>query len=323
MIRARAPAKIFISGEYAVLAGGKALVSAINRYAEVNLYPKTTGWSFLSKGFEGYSEYESIDDHTPTNELNISDPARMVAALKQAQAIEKIPGSARLELNTTSFFRGSTKLGIGSSSAIMVALAGALSGTEKKLSFQSLHTAHQIFQGGVGSGADIAAAYHGGLIAYKNNLAEKVHLADAIGIVFVFTGYSTNTSEMIRSFEKWRQGNLPTELEELINCSSTLADCTEMYHQFLTQMAEYIQALGRLDRAAQIGIFGEGHLAAKALAEDLKVLYKPCGAGGGDMGIALSDDLDALQIFSIKAKQRNLTIIPMEISRHGLQVHST
>ncbi len=115
MIRARAPAKIFIAGEYAVLAGGTALVTAVNRYAEVRLYPKSTGWSFLSSGFEHYSEYESLNTNAPTTELDISDPARMVVALKRAQAIKTLPKGAKLELDTSSFYRGSTKFGIGSS----------------------------------------------------------------------------------------------------------------------------------------------------------------------------------------------------------------
>lgn len=323
MIRARAPAKLFIAGEYAVLAGGTALVTAINRYAEVRLYPKSAGWIFQSSGFEDYSEYDILNTETPTTELNISDPARMVIALKRAQAIKRLPKGAKLELDTTAFYRGSTKFGIGSSSATMVALAGALATSEKKVSLTRLHAAHQIFQGGVGSGADIATAYHGGLIAFKDNHIEQRHLADEVAMVFVFTGYSTNTSAMIKRFEKWRGDIFPSELKELIECASKLADCTEKYHQFLTRMAEYIQALAALDHAAQIGIYGKGHLAAKALAEEVKVLYKPCGAGGGDMGVALSDDLDALQFFSTKARNKNLIIIPMELSRYGLQVHRT
>ena len=323
MIRALAPAKIFIAGEYAVLAGGTALVTAVNRYAEVRLYPKSTGWSFLSSGFEDYSEYESLNNDALTTELNISDPARMVVALKRARAIKTLPKGAKLELDTTSFYRGSTKFGIGSSSATMVALAGALTTSPKNVSLSTLHAAHQIFQGGVGSGADIATAYHGGMIAFKDNHIEQRYLANEVGMVFVFTGYSTNTGTMIKRFDKWRGDIVPSELRELIDSASILADCTEMYHQFLTQMAEYIEALGALDQAAQIGIYGKGHIAAKALAKESKVLYKPCGAGGGDMGIALSDDLDALQFFSKKARNKNLIIIPMERSQYGLQVHKS
>ena len=322
MIRALAPAKIFIAGEYAVLAGGTALVTAVNRYAEVRLYPKSTGWSFLSSGFEDYSEYESLNTDALT-ELNISDPARMVVALKRARAIKTLPKGAKLELDTTSFYRGSTKFGIGSSSATMVALAGALATGQKDVSLSDLNAAHQIFQGGVGSGADIATAYHGGMIAFKDNHIEQRYLANEVGMVFVFTGYSTNTGTMIKRFDKWRGDIVPSELRELIYSASILADCTEMYHQFLTQMAEYIEALGALDQAAQIGIYGRGHIAAKALAKESKVLYKPCGAGGGDMGIALSDDLDALQFFSKKARNKNLIIIPMERSQYGLQVHKS
>ena len=87
-------------------------------------------------------------------------------------------------------------------------------------------------------------------------------------------------------------------------------------------MKDYIGALVQLDRDAQIGIFGPGHKAAMGLAERHGVLYKPCGAGGGDMGVAFSTEDGALSGFKRGVEERGLNVVKLEIEEDGVQVRT-
>ena len=52
MIEASAPGKLVLSGEYAVLSGGPALVAAVDRRVTCTLSSREQGgWRFLSSGF--------------------------------------------------------------------------------------------------------------------------------------------------------------------------------------------------------------------------------------------------------------------------------
>jgi phosphomevalonate kinase len=50
------------------------------------------------------------------------------------------------------------------------------------------------------------------------------------------------------------------------------------------------------------------------------VTYKPCGAGGGDIGIALATDADRPQGFGQAATQSGFTLLDLRPSK-GAEVH--
>jgi len=134
--------------------------------------------------------------------------------------------------------------------------------------------------------------------------------------MFVFTGVGADTPTLVRRFDAWRGRGSPPELRELVRCATVVA---ESGTDFLEALAEYIDALLALDRAARIGIFSDQHLRAAHLANEFGLLYKPCGAGG-DMGMAVSRDPNVLGTFRERIEQEGFLVVPAEISRHGLQV---
>ncbi|MEO0814203.1 MAG: ATP-binding protein, partial [Myxococcota bacterium] len=162
MIRERAPGKVILLGEYAVLYGATALVAATDRFARVTLEPQGS-FELCALGHELRVEH--------CDALRAADSRLSLVASVFEQVSGGLP-KVRVTINTDEFFQGGTKLGLGSSAAVAVALARALrrlggeSPSAQQL-FQDAHAAHQHAQGGVGSGIDIAASAYGGLLAYR------------------------------------------------------------------------------------------------------------------------------------------------------------
>ena len=99
-------------------------------------------------------------------------------------------------------------------------------------------------------------------------------------------------------------------------------DVAEAGDAFLEPLAPYIEALEALDRAADIGIVSEPHRQAGVLARDHGLLYKPCGAGGGDMGIAFATDAQAIASFRRAVEQIGLLVVPGAIATNGARLES-
>ena len=179
---------------------------------------------------------------------------------------------------------------------------------------------HQGFQGG-GSGLDVAAAVTGGVIRFQDQRIVPSRLPD-VRKAFVFVGTSTRTADLVARFDAWRGASNPPELERLIEAAVEVADCTVTAGLFLDALSEYTDVLERMDRMARIGIFGPGHLAGRAIAARCGVVYKPCGAGGGDTGVGFAADGDAVARFAKEAGDSGLTIVPMEVADDGIRIRT-
>jgi hypothetical protein len=58
--------------------------------------------------------------------------------------------------------------------------------------------------------------------------------------------------------------------------------------RILEELDRYRDALRRFDADCELGVFDAGHADLANAAAAHGVVYKPCGAGGGDVGIALA-----------------------------------
>jgi phosphomevalonate kinase len=85
-------------------------------------------------------------------------------------------------------------------------------------------------------------------------------------------------------------------------------------------LAAYVDCLAEFDRAAALGIFGAPHRQLTRLARHAGVLYKPSGAGGGDMGVAFALDSAALATFAASARAAGFSLPAMEPDQHGIEV---
>ncbi len=313
MIKASAPGKLVVSGEYAVLAGAPALVAAVDRRVSCVVTPRDDGdWQFDS-------------DLAPTVALAKADvfraaPDTLPGIVRQTIAEADAPPHLHVAVDSSACFLDGAKLGVGSSAALVAAMAGAfraLAGTALHLS--DLYRIHADFQGGSGSGLDVAAAVTGGVIRFEDRRVLPARLP-RLHTTVVFAGASTRTSELVARFDAWRATGAQPALERLIDAAVDVADCTADAEAFLEALAVYAEALERLDRAASIGIFGPAHRSGQGIAERVGVVYKPCGAGGGDAGIGVARDASVAAAFARQAAQAGLTVVPMAFGGRGVDV---
>src|SRR4051812_34434076 len=126
---------------------------------------------------------------------NPSPGAEVRAALSNADAPH---------VDAASLFLGSRKLGLGASSAILVAsLAVRDAERGKDLSDEAVRTslfdraraAHASAQGG-GSGVDVAASVHGGVLEYVPGAAQRRSLPAGTVVRVFACGTSASTSEL-------------------------------------------------------------------------------------------------------------------------------
>ena len=110
----------------------------------------------------------------------------------------------------------------------------------------------------------------------------------------------------------------------LADASGRLADAWREpdVSDLLSLFAEYVDALSEFDIDHDLGIFDAGHAELVSLASSRGLLYKPCGAGGGDVGIVLSDDMERLEDFVSEASSHGYRPLDLEIDENGLKTDS-
>ena len=292
-IEASAPGKIVLTGEYAVLVGAPALVAAVDRRVTCRLaLPQTGGWRITTRGFASDVALSKADVFgAPPNTI-----AGVVARLLGERAA---PDHARIAIDSSACHSADgRKLGIGSSAAALTALAVALRALDgRPPALSELIDLHAGFQGG-GSGLDVAAAFVGGVIRYQNRRAAPARLPQGLSKQVVWCGAGTSTSDRLAAFNAWRAGGLPRALDRLAAAADVVSAHLGDAERFVAAYGEYADELDRFDRAAKLGVFGPRHRRVHRVAVAAGVEYKPCGAGGDDVGLALAADQAALTKFA-------------------------
>ena len=315
-IAASAPGKLVVCGEYAVLVGAPALVAAVDRRVLCTLSARRHGnWRFSSTGFAAHAAL-------PRAAVFRAAANTVPGLVRHAIAEHAAPEHLHIAIDSSPCYLNGVKLGVGSSAALVatvVAAFAALAGETLELS--RLYDIHAAYQGG-GSGLDIAAAVAGGVIRFQERRVAPVRWPLSAHTTFVFTGTATRTPELLAKFDAWRDSTRHPALDRLADAAQQAADCTVNAESFIAALGEYTAVLQSFDRIARIGIFGPGHRLAQTVAQRFGIVYKPCGAGGGDMGMAIAEDQDAVAAFAREAHSAGLTIVPMEIAFDGLTVRT-
>jgi phosphomevalonate kinase len=240
MITCRAPGKLFVAGEYAVLEpGAPAVLVAVDRYATVTV-AETTGIVCIVSDLAGGSriQCERIENRLiPVGtSAAIDDCAYVLAA---ASAVEQLLAErggrlASFEMTCTGrdlVGRTGGKLGLGSSAAVTVAAVGALAafyGLDlDRMDRYRLAMLATLAVNPHASGGDVAAATWGGWIAYRT--------PDRDHITALATEYGSQTALQTDwpglSIRPLRQ---PTRMRLLVgwtgHCSSTV-ELTSRIHR--------------------------------------------------------------------------------------------
>jgi phosphomevalonate kinase len=308
-----APGKIFLVGEYAVLDGGVAVLAAVSRYAVAQYVPGTEPQS-------------AVVDQAVQGSL---------AAIGEASAA--LPAGSVM-VDTDAFCQGRFKVGLGSSAATAVATVGAVfesaglsvEGMQHQV-FATADAAHRAAQGGVGSGADVAAAVYGGFIKFVrpaegSPVIEPVVVPAGLHLVVFWTGESADTRELVESVRAYAR-MAPSSYRMLMGALRTTGE------RFVGELGagratgavvaagRYGRQLAELGKAAGVKIVTEAFERAAALARELGGDAKPSGAGGGDVGVALFATPEAAALFA-RACQPALSVLDVSLAHAGVHRRS-
>lgn len=322
---ARAPGKLVVLGEYAVLDGAPALVMAVNRHCRATIGPAV--------GEACRLRARAADTATFEFPPGRASGSALVDALLGAWPFAR--GAWDASLDSTEFHAGGVKLGLGSSAAALVAFAGVYAAYLRAdgqptpdLTPSDLIDAHRAFQGGAGSGLDVAAALTGGVIEYRLDEAGMPHigsvrLPNSVGFAGVFAGHSASTPDFVSQYRR-RLTEPPVaglrHAMEGVAARGLVAAREDDGQAFLEAVSEYGRCLDALGRAMRADIMTADHRGIEAEAARAGVVYKVSGAGGGDIGLAFADDLDALAAFVSRVVERGFQVLDMTVDEQGLTV---
>jgi phosphomevalonate kinase len=307
MIQCSAPGKLFLSGEYAVLSGSPAVVTAVDRRATATVTERPEIPSPLM---------QSILHHT-------------AAYLKERGFL--LPEGFTVEVSSNDFRIGKHKLGLGSSAAVAAAGVGVL--------FESAGCAiddhrteilgvaidaHRAAQNGKGSGADVAAAVMGGTNIYtplKGGLPVNI---EGLHIEVIWSGQPVSTAAMIGEIDRFRAADPAAHRARMANLeqlANGLADAFKARNidRIIEGARGYAAGMEALGSSAGVPIVTKPHKRLINLAEDLGGAAKPSGAGGGDIAVAFFKEKGAADRFRVQCIRHEMPVLEITADAPGLR----
>ena len=307
MIHARAPGKLFLSGEYAVLGGAPAIACAIGRDVTVKLChgdvaeaPEATRWR---------------------------EAAEQQLCL---HGIDGFPAGGRMVIDSRALHSpDGTKYGLGASAAVAAAVTGALLAScgplpGRQLQLDLARALHRQLQGPGGSGVDVAASVHGGVISMCGDHVQSLEWPAGLLCAVIWSGQDANTSKAIGRFHKAlenKSGPAAAALARLATAASAVTTAwTRDAGAVLAELEQYAVTWQELDRSADLGVFSLPHRRLFDLAHAEHCVYKPSGAGGGDCGLAFSCEPDRLERMRLSALKAGFALLDVDLAAEGLHV---
>jgi phosphomevalonate kinase len=276
MTIASAPGKLVLAGEYAVLEGNPAVVAAVGVWAHARV--ATALVAAPSPFLEAVSAV--IDEEFGTDS----------AAAARAR---------RIVVDSRDFFSDGRKLGLGSSASTTAAAVACALAADRDESLDRprifdlalrAHARAQRAAGHPGSGIDIAAAVWGGLLRFEGGGATSIQLPQGLLLVpFVTTG-AAHTPALVRTVLDARAREpllVGSALARIAAAATALVDA-HTPATAVTSIDAGADALEELGGLAGVDLLTS---TVRALRRDLAAhgaAAKTAGAGGGDVGFAVS-----------------------------------
>ncbi|MES1924637.1 hypothetical protein [Salinisphaera sp. T31B1] len=300
-IEVSAPGKLFLVGEYAVIDGAPALLTAVDRRVRVGLTPAEDGhWRLHAANLDivdlDLGPHGVADDSLTAEQAH---KLRVFAAVRQVlfDQLETPLAPQRVEIDSSDFARDGYKLGLGSSAAVAAALMQALAiAANLPLSRPRLCAlairAHRQAQDGAGSGGDVAASVYGGVIRYvRDHAPQPLTWPGSLEGMAVVTGTGASTADLVarvKAYGRLDPNGYAADLARLAWLADTAQHALSQTSRFLQLAKEYYEALLALDHHAGAGIIVQRHRTLHALAARHRGVFKTSGAGGGDVGLAFA-----------------------------------
>lgn len=331
LVRASAPGKLFLLGEYAVLDGAPALLVAVDRRSVVTAAP-ATAWRLTAReiGIDGLllgpgGSLPPDLDAVSVGMLRLFDAVRRAV---QARTGEGEP--LDLVIDSAAYHHGGHKLGLGSSAAVAVALTAALAGARDVTLipdelFSLADAAHRETQGGSGSGGDIAASVYGGRIRYlRGERPRQVGWPNDLALLAVVTGTGSSTVDLVGRVAAYRDRE-PTsyrrDLAALTGLAVSAGDALSDADRFLALADDYFRAIENLDAHSGAGIVTPRHRELRELAAASGAIFKSTGAGGGDLGLVFAK-LEAVDELLSALAHAGADVIPVPPSSDGVRMEA-
>ncbi|MBI2133445.1 mevalonate kinase [Candidatus Woesearchaeota archaeon] len=285
----RAPGKLMLLGEHAVVYGRKCIVTAVDAPVTVSL-----------RSHEKF--VINAPDLKISHEFTLSDPeypkevSFAATAVKMFNAKFALPSP--VSITTKSLLSSERKVGLGSSASVTAAVMKALSNhfsikLEKKELFDLCYKTILEVQK-VGSGFDAAAAVFGGTLMYKKGQPMPIK-SEGLDLTIGYTGMPAHTTEIVRKVaaqvdeQPGYYENIFDEIEKLVIMATkaieekdwaSLGSLMNENQEFLREMQVPSEELGvsseiiekLINSALDAGAYGA----------------KLSGAGVGDCIIAIS-----------------------------------
>lgn len=287
-VQASAPGKLMLFGEHAVVYGHPCIVTAVDQRVYVTVQKSENATFSVDAPDLKVESYVK-----PLNILGTGDIPKSVVFLERCYVrfLEKYPQTGGIQVSTKSDF--SAKFGFGSSSAVTVAFAKALSTLygiplENKQLFALCYQAVLDVQG-VGSGFDIASAIWGGTIYYvKPAKIVEILTEKPLPLVVGYTGIKADTATIVKQVEMKKNAdeehveNIFQDIEKLVDIARKEIEQErwDIVGTLMNENEELLEKLGVNTPELDLMI----HSARKHAALGAKL----SGAGGGDCMIALT-----------------------------------
>ncbi len=299
-MRVEAPGKLLLAGAYAVLDGAPAFVVAVDRVA-------------IADGAH------RADRPTP----------EVLAALSQEEAPD---------VDASQMRSGAHKLGLGSSAAMLVASLGVAfrregrdieaSDVREELLTRAQDAHRRVQQGG--SGLDVAASVHGGILSYsligdrgsERAVLRPSRLPSGVSLDVFWCGVPAVTTNMRALVETLRTRHEATyrlrigAVAAAARGALAAADVDDLAG-FIRATRDGGVGLAALGRAADAPIVPPLALALAAAADAEGAAFVPSGAGGGDVFVYVGG-AHASPAFVAAATSRGFTPVPMRVHSRGV-----
>jgi len=330
-----APSKLFLTGEYAVLWGGTARIAAVppRGDAYVRRRDDREVHLVLEEGrVRGYCTPRGVN-WSQAVPKTFSFACHALDEVLRAHGREALGFEVALSSPT---LRGEKKLGLGGSAraAVLASEAARYVLDERFDALKLALLAHAQGQASLGSGADVAAIFAGGLIRYRRYPVEPLLQASRSGelaaaldgsppvdlwrlpaprlhLAYAFSGASASTTRLIEDAEARLR---PEDREGFVLKSDQLGELAEKailsgnfpaLGEALEELHDHLKTLGPLETDAIARIV--------AIARSYGCAAKMSGAGGGDGCVLCAPDDEVRSAMLEGLNSRGFWAVPLSL----------
>jgi phosphomevalonate kinase len=307
-----APGKVFLCGEYMAIEGAKATLLSVSRSAEISIEKiESSENRFITSALEKEFLFQ-LNNRSEIEWINES-PGEYGLFLEIAIKVLGIkPFGVKFSINTDGFFESGIKLGIGSSAAISVAITKAINKyfklkLDKQEQLYNSLEVHNYFQNHIGSGLDVLSSFYGFPVIEcskdRNSFVwNQVKIPKEVIIKFVKGQTYSDTREMIKKYHLGKLEHKSFFLEISKEMKEALTNLSQAYRdnnpdQIINSIKRYSTLMIEMDSTFNIGVYSETDKEISILADKEGLIYKPSGAGGGDLGIIIGDNNSIISKF--------------------------